>query len=138
METNPYVAPQSNVRVPQQTIPEAVQKKIRNGWIAAIVSGLMTLAAVVLGLTMGSGGMFNAWNSLDVVLIFFLAFWIHKRSRVAATAMFVYFLISKIMVIAETGQASGGLVALIFLYFYFQAMVGTFQYHKLSRSTQGD
>lgn len=131
METNPYVAPQSDVRAPRQDVPDAVHKKIRNGWITAIVSGVLTLLAVVAAVTMGAGGMFNAWNLLDVVLIFFLAFWIHKRSRVAATTMFFYFLVSKIIVIVETGQASGALVALIFLYFYFQAMVGTFQYHKL-------
>lgn len=131
METNPYAAPQSDLRARLPDVPEAVHKKIRNGWIAAIVSGVMTLAAVGLAVTMGSGGLFNAWNLLDVVLIFFLAFWIYKRSRVAATTMFIYFLISKIIVIAETGQASGGLIALIFLYFYFQAIVGTFQYHKL-------
>ncbi len=131
METNPYITPQSDVRAPQRSIPDAVQKKIRNGWVAAIVSGVLTLLAVVAAVTMGADGMFNAWNLLDVVLIFFLAFWIHKRSRVAATTMFCYFLVSKIIVIVETGQASGGLIALIFLYFYFQAMVGTFQYHKL-------
>lgn len=133
METNPYIAPQSDVRAPALEVPEAVLKKIRNGWVAAIISGVMTLAAVGLVLTMGTGGTFDAWNLLDVVLIFFLAFWIYRRSRIAATTMFVYFLASKIMVIAETGQPSGVLVGLIFLYFYFQAMVGTFQYHKLRR-----
>lgn len=133
METNPYKAPESNVATSSNVvIPDDVAKKIKHGWIAAIVSGVMTLAMILVVIyTNTTGNLVNAWNSLDVILIFLLAFGIYKKSRIAASVMFVYFLASKIMIIAETGKFNGMLLAIIFLYYFFQAMVGTFQYHKL-------
>ena len=103
-------------------IPEEILKKIKHGWIAAIVSGVMTFLVVLL--TINTGAL------IDVVLIFILAFGIYKKSRFAATFMLLYFLLSKIWIIVETGKPSG-FWSLIFLYFYFQAMVATYRYHKL-------
>lgn len=136
MKTNPYAAPKSDVsiEVPFE-IPAKLAKNIRNGWIAAIVSGVMTIAIMILAITTGTlANLFDIWTSLDVILIFVLAFGIYKKSRTAATIMFVYFLASKIWIVVETGRASGLLMGFIFLYFYFQAMVATYQYHKLRKS----
>ena len=82
MNPKPDVAPGSDVRVPNNAVPEAVQKKIRNGWIAAMVSGVSTLLAVVLAVTTGTmGNVFDAWNMIDVALTLVLAFGIGSIRR---------------------------------------------------------
>ena len=137
MSINPYKTPESDVVLKKDiVIPDAIAKKIKGGWIAAIVSGVITLAMVLLVVYSGSksaGNVVDLWNSLDVVFIFILAYGMYKKSRIAASIMFIYFLASKILIIAETGQPNGVLLSLMFLYYFFQAMVGTFQYHKLVR-----
>ena len=132
---NPYQTPEAAVadaEMPKVEIPLGILNKIKGGWIAALVSGTFTLI-FTLAATFGNDitGFIGPEMFIDVVLIFSLAFGIYKKSRIAATVMFVYFVISKIYIWAVTGQFSGTILAVIFLYFYFQAMVGTFQYHKL-------
>jgi hypothetical protein len=137
MDQNPYEAPTADVS-PQNIndVPEKITKKIRSGFIVAMISGVMTLGIMILAVsTAALNSMFSIWTSVDVVLIFALAFGIYKKSRVAATAMFVYFLASKIWIIVETGRPGGLALGIIFLYFYFQAMVGTYQYHKIIKSS---
>ena len=56
-----------------------------------------------------------------------------KACRTCAVVMFIYFLISKILVVVETGQASGLVMGVVFLYFYWQGVVGTFAYHRLMK-----
>ncbi|MCX2973003.1 hypothetical protein EYC87_05315 [Halieaceae bacterium IMCC8485] len=117
---------------------EALDKalgRIKNGWIAAIISMVMTLAISLYAAS--TGGMvfeyYNAWMLIDVVLIAAMAWGIYKKNRAAATTMFVYFIASKMMLITETGRMQGALMSFVMLWFYFQAMVGTFQYHKLTK-----
>jgi serine/threonine-protein kinase len=74
---------------------------------------------------------FNAWNLIDAALIFSLAFGIYKKSRRCAVLMLVYFVGSKIIVIADTGRFSGAFLSIVFIYFYLQGVIGTFTYHKL-------
>jgi hypothetical protein len=136
--TNPYKAPESDVLASDSiVIPPDISKKIKGGWIAGIISGVMTLGILLIALNTGAmGNLVDIWSSVDVVLIFLLAFGIYKKSRFAATIMFVYFLASKIFLIVETGKPTGMLMAIIFLYYYFQAMIGTFQYHRIKRIQQ--
>jgi len=137
METNPYVTPKASVSQNKIIdIPEQIAKKIKRGWIAAIISGLMTMGVMLVAINTGVlNSLFDVWTSIDVILIFGLALGIYKKSRIAATTMFLYFLASKIWIIAETGKPGGLVMAMIFLYFYFQAMVGTFQYHNLVKKS---
>ena len=67
---------------------------------------------------------------VDVVLIAIMAFFIYKKSRTAATLMFFYFVISKFAQWYELGNVQGLPMALIFMYFYFNAMRGTFIWHS--------
>lgn len=117
-------------------IPEKIAKKIKGGWIAATISGVLTCVIMLLVVSdkMSMGNLVDIWTTVDVVLIFVLAFGIYKKSRIAATFMFVYFLISKILLMVETGRSSGLFLSVIFFYYYFQGMVGTFQYHKLVKA----
>lgn len=131
-----YKTPESDLGTQNKVeIPDEILKKIKNGWVAAIVSGVMTFGIMLLALnTEALAGLYDIWSLADVALIFFLAFGIYKKSRTAAAFMFAYFLLSKIWIISETGKPSGLILSLIFLYLYFQAMVGTYQYHKLTKS----
>lgn len=139
MENNVYEKPEADLgNEAIVEVPEDIAKKIKSGWIAALVSGVMTLALMLVAMNTGSlNHLFDIWTSIDVVLIFALAFGIYKKSRVAATMMFIYFLLSKIWLVVETGQTNNLLISALFLYFYLQAMVGTFQYHKLMKSEKG-
>ncbi len=132
-----YKPPKSDLDIQVEfDIPSEILKKIKHGWIAAIISGVMTLGVTLLAINTGAlDGLYDIWSMVDVVLIFLLAFGIYKKSRFAATFMLLYFLLSKIWLIVETGKPSGLFFSLIFLYFYIQATVGTFQYHKLIKST---
>lgn len=133
MQQNPYTPPGTDVRsLPDQVdIPEDVHKKIKGAWVAAIVSGIMTLVVTIVALSGSAMLGFGAWNALDVVLIFGLAYGIYRKSRTCAVLMFTYFAISKIMLYMQTGQTSGALFGFIFLYFFARGVMGTFEYHKL-------
>jgi len=102
------------------------------------VAGELTLLVVMVGLARGDllGDLIDAYSLLDVGLIFALAFGIYKKSRAAAVVMFLYYALSKILIMAQTGQPSGLLVTLIFLYYFARAALGTFDYHKTLKAAQ--
>jgi hypothetical protein len=133
MQENPYAAPESEVmdnRVSEQ-IPEEITKKIKTAYTAAIVSGCLTLLLVLISVFAGSIANMNAWGLVDVVLIFGLAYGVYRKSRTAAVILLVYFVLAKIymLVSAPAFGASGLVMGAVFAYFYYQGVVGTFQYH---------
>jgi asparagine N-glycosylation enzyme membrane subunit Stt3 len=107
---------------------EEAEKAIRNAWIAGIISGVVTLLAIFF-----LAG-FDLFNLIDVALIFGLTFGIYKKSRAAAVIMLIYYTISQILFRLEQGTMSGIFLTLVFLYFYFQGIRGTFAYHKLIKA----
>jgi len=133
MSTNPYSPPTADVSVEPQTseAPPEILKQIKNAWIAGAISGCLTLVITLISLSGTKALGFNAWNFIDVVLIFGLTFGIYKKSRVCAVLMFIYFVASKILIAVETGQFSGSIMAIIFIYYYAHGIAGTFAYHKL-------
>lgn len=130
---NPYLPPVADVAVERAMpeVPPEVQKKIKQAWIAGAISGSMTLLFTLLAISGTKAAGFNAWNFIDVVLIFGLAFGIYKKSRACAVLMLVYFVVSKILIAIETGSVSGTVLAIIFIYYYAQGIAGTFAYHQL-------
>ena len=130
---NPYQAPAAVVADPapkKATIAEGVQRDIRNGWIAGVISGTVTLAVTLISMFAAPVMGFGAWELLDVALIFGLAFGISRRSRTCAILLLIYFLISKFILLAQNPSASSVPMALVFIYFYVRAVIGTFRYHK--------
>ncbi|WP_269790598.1 hypothetical protein [Stenotrophomonas sp. Iso1] len=120
-------------------IPDTITSPIRNGWITACVSCALTLILTVVSMTSVSDSsepVFSAWNFVDVALIAALAFGIYKRSRTAATIMFVYFVLSKILIMLDTGLPTGLILGLVFATFYFRAMTATYRYHRLLKEWQ--
>ena len=112
-------------------VPEEVLKKIRNAWVAAIVSAVITLLITLIAMSGTEVMGFSAWQMMDVALVLGLAFGIYKKSRTCAVLTFVYFIASKIMLMAESGAPNGIFLAIVFGYLYWQGVSGTFSYHKI-------
>ena len=112
---------------------EGSLKKIKGAWIAALVSGTLTLGVVAYVVFSGSSMLsVDEWVLIDVVIIYGLAFGIYKKSRVAAVSMFVYFIINKVMMYFD-GETRGTWMAAIFLFLFAQGVHGCFQYHSLKK-----
>lgn len=50
-------------------VPGEILKKIKNAWVAGIISGCITLAVTLLALSGTSILGFSAWELIDVALI---------------------------------------------------------------------
>lgn len=78
--------------------------------------------------------MLDPWSMFDAVLILVLGIFVFKKSRTAATLLFVYFVCAKVYIWMEVGKPQGLFVAVIFLFFYFNAMRGTYKWHSTYQS----
>jgi hypothetical protein len=134
---NPYMAPaEAMVPRPPVEVPKEILAKIKHATVTGIISGCITLVVTLFALAGNEMLGFTGLELIDVVLIFGLTFGIYKKSRTCALIMLLYFVVSKIILIAENGPGGGGgILALVFIYFYFQGVVGTFQYHKHLRES---
>lgn len=130
---NPYLASTKPYAEPVFDVPEELLKKIKHAWIAALISGTITLVVTLLAISGQSILGFSAWELIDVAIIFSLAFGIFKKSRTCAVLMLTYFIISKIILMMEQGKPTGIVMALVFIYFYWQGVTATFAYHKLKK-----
>ena len=114
----------------------AAEKAIKGGWIAALISLGMTALIMLISLMSPNADLGAAFSGaglellIDLALIAVLAFFIWRKSRTAATLMFLYFLASKIIQIAA-GDYRGIFMGAVFLFFYGRAVWGTFTWHKL-------
>ena len=121
---------------------QKIDKKIKHARIAAMISGIITLAGSITLIYKQPElqlSLFNMLSLIDVVIIFTMAYGIYKKSRLCAVLMFEYFLLSKIFIMSISSQISLGAIIIgsIFLYFLFQGVRGTFTYHKYSTLGSG-
>ena len=132
MQTNPYSPPVADVDLEPNKIevPVEILKRIRNAWVTGSISGSITLIFTLIAMNGDQLMGFSVWNLSDVVLIFGLTFGIYKKSRTCAIVMLAYFLLSKIIIISQTGSFNGSLLAIVFIYYYSYGIIGTFAYHK--------
>jgi len=112
---------------------EKAKKAIKTAWILALVSGGINLIFIFLlkNLEGEQTINFGLWNLIDVLLVFGLAFGIYKKCRVCAVIMFAYFLINQLNISLSAVMITNIPLALVFLYYFFQGIRGTFYYHKL-------
>ena len=130
---DPYIAPAASVSDPTSDVPDDILKKIKHGWVAALFSAGVTLVVTLIAMSGTEILGFSAWELFDVALILGLAFGIYKKSRTCAVLMLIYFIASKVLIMAETGKPTGIPMALVFAYFFWQGVSGTFAYHKLKK-----
>lgn len=120
---------------------EECEKAIKNGWIAGLVSFLITLGFGIASFftTSNHSSMkyfLDPWILLDAILILILTFCIYKKSRIGATLMFLYFTISKLDAWYTLGKADGLIVSVLFFLFYLNAMRGTYIWHSKYKPIQ--
>jgi serine/threonine-protein kinase len=136
---NPYTPPASDiqevVQAPAIEAPQEILSKIKGAWVAALVSASLTLVLILIAISGTRIYSFDAWALIDVFLILGLAFGIYRKNRACAVVMLVYFVFSKIVLLIEGAPAASLPMAFIFLYFYWQGVVGTFRYHALLKQS---
>jgi hypothetical protein len=99
-------------------------------WCAIIVCAMTALFALLaLAGTRVMG--IDPWALIDAAIFAAIAFGIHKYSRFAAVAGFALFLIEKIYQVIQQGPLGAGVLGIIFLIGFLNAVRGTFAYHKL-------
>ncbi|SRR6266550_3425698 len=108
-----------------------IDRYIRWGWIAGAFVGTGTLAFVVYGALSGQSVLgVDAWNLLDVVTAYALAYGIWRRSRVAAALMVAYMLYSKVAQAEQFGVWRALPTTLLFGYISIQALRATIASHR--------
>lgn len=120
------------------TLDQAV-RRIRVAWIVGLISAAVTLVVTLVAVNQGGtlnlqGTTIEIFNLADVFLILLLTFGIYVKSRVAAIGMLIYFLASKIVMLAAGFNAGAAFVGIVALYFYFEGARGTITYHRLWQS----
>jgi len=114
------------------------EKHIKRAWIVGTISGSLTLLLLLIASLsddfLPQLGL-DLWSLIDVALIFGLAYGIYRKSRTCAIILFGYFIISKIFMMIEMGQVGSLAISLLFLYFLFQGIRGSWAYHRLQPPT---
>ncbi len=121
-----------------QQIAKAV-KRCKLASIFAFVSAVITAAFGIAGLffepTESTLEPLAYWLDpfilLDAVVILALGLAVRAKSRIASISLIIYWIVSVIVALLETGQVSSLLVNAIFLYVYCRGAIGAFQYHNL-------
>ena len=111
---------------------EHAEKAIKNAWMAGVISGSITLIVTIVAMAGYSFMGFSAWNIADVAVIAGLTFGIYRKSRTCAVIMLVYFVGSKFLLWSETQSVSGLPMALVFGWYFYQGVSGTFALHSLA------
>lgn len=119
---------------------EQAEKHIKNAWVAGAVSAILTFIYSMIGAfndefryTYG----LDTWSLLDVALIAGLAYGVYRKKRYCALGLLIYFIASKFIMAASTGQFTGGFLSMLFAYFFFQGTRAAFQVHR-HRIEQGE
>ena len=120
---------------------EALQAT-KTGAFVACISGTATLALSLVAIWNNSSDRLELWNDpaifLDILLIFFLAYGIYKKSLTAAVVLFIYYIFSITFVVIETGEVTRIAMGLVFLYFFGKAAQGAFVIQKIEKTENPD
>jgi serine/threonine-protein kinase len=135
MIDNPYSPPKATLDAPVASIavPDEIVKKIRNCWIAGVVSIVLTVALTLVSIFVTNVLGLNEWAFVDVAIMMGLTFGVYRKSRVCAFLLLAFFALNKVLMWVQAGNVAGLPLALVFFWFYFQGVVGTVQYHRLKK-----
>jgi len=119
---------------------EAALKKIKAAATAGAISAGLTLAFALFSVLITP--VFKmTWASLvDAGIIAGLSYGIYRKSRVSAITLLCFFVYAKIhFFFIDPLYASAGLISgAIFIYFFFQGVVGCFQYQRMYKLTHNE
>lgn len=136
MPNNPYSPPKATLEqsAPPIDIPEGIAKKIKNCWMAGLISVCITVVFTLIALSGTNVIGLDAWSFIDAIIMAGLTFGVYKKSRVCAVLLLTFFALNKVIMWSQTGNISGLLLALVFFWFFGQGVVGTFQFHKVKNA----
>ena len=141
MDDNPYRPPTTSVERTQDPpeIPDKVAKRIRNGWVAGLVSVAITLVLTLISL-LGQSQAFglDGYAFIDIAIMLGLTYGVYRKSRVCAVLMLAFFALNKVIMWMNAGTLSGVPLSLVFFWLFGQGVVGTFEYHKLARAPRAE
>lgn len=109
------------------------EKHIKRGWIAGTITTVITLVYAYMG-TINEDVRFqygmSTWSLLDVALLAGLTYGIYKKNRYCALTLLIYFVGSKLLLAISSGKFTGGILSIVFAYFFFLATRAAFQIYK--------
>ncbi|QDT89075.1 hypothetical protein [Gimesia algae] len=110
---------------------------IKQASIAAFISAAMSTLVIVAAMASSAEGVFGPFadpvNFIDVALVLACGVGLRFYSRTAAVTLVIYFIFAKIFIMLENGRPSGLLFTMIWLYFYWKGIRGSFAYHRLRK-----
>src|SRR5262245_29020951 len=89
--------PSASTDQDSQALLTSAQKWMKAGWITALISAFVMLMLVVFLYYGGTNLGFSFYTLIDVIITAVCAFGMYKKSRVAATTMFIYFFGAKLL-----------------------------------------
>jgi hypothetical protein len=106
---------------------ERAEEAIKQAWIAGTVVAVFTIFIAVMVMA-ASGG--SVWGFADVALLLGLSVGVYKKSRTAAVVLLLYYVGGKAWIVVQGDVSPALAVSIIFAYFFFQGVRGTFAYHR--------
>lgn len=113
------------------TIQDA-ERAIKDAWIVGVVAVVITVALTLIYASGAGLAHVDVWNVLDIFILSGLTYGIYRRNRFSAAAMLVYYLAGKIVLWVDERAFIGVPLALIFAYFFWRGVQGTWAYHRLT------
>lgn len=137
---NPYSAPETDADdmrlAPPREVDPDILRHIQTGVVVALACILFTVLTLlfpfihVYPLEHFPLYAVAAAVLMIPVIVFPLAFGLYKKSRVVATLLFVYYVISRVMVLRYVPDFMTAILMLLVAYFYLRAMLATYAYHR--------
>jgi len=109
--------------------PAQITRSIRLGWGGAAVSAIITLLFTFIVSSVAPSALI-LWAVTSALVTGALGYGVYRRSRAAAVALLVLFLVSRIWYYLEAGSLGSPLLSIIFLYCFVEGVRGTFAHHK--------
>ena len=110
-------------------------KAIKDATIAGIITIIVTLMLTLIYASGAGLAHIDLWNIIDLVVLSGLTYGIYRKSRLCAILMPVYYLSVKTVLWVNEGAFIGVPLALIFTYFFWRGVQGTWAYHKLMQKS---
>jgi hypothetical protein len=123
---------------PIETLSDAQRIGRQGTWAACFAAGMTSLFALasILGV-LPEGLAVSAWALADAAVFWTIAWGIYRMSRVAAVAGLVVYILERALAIAASDTKKGfGIVAILMILAFFNAVRGTFAYHRLRKSNR--
>jgi hypothetical protein len=119
------------------------EKAVKGAAIITIIIFFISLLKIFFTLMAGTEQnattfLSNPWNYLDYLFLIVGAVMLLRYSRAAAVLLFLYYLFSKVVQFSSIESSAtmivGGIISLLFIYFYVQGIRGAYAYHRLKKA----